>query len=199
MGESIRRRNARQEKLESALACMPRRISKANRELWFKMTPKQRSLATLLAQGQSRSAAFRLAYGRSADDTRPSTYTLAWKAATNEKVMSMAEALVGHFDEQGLSDAITTRQYVLEKLLELSHDEAVPSSVQLAATAWLGRTNHVRLFADENRKEPEPIDDARTALKEAIAELFAPKIQTASSVIDVQAKSGDSEPDTRDV
>jgi hypothetical protein len=113
-------------------------------------------------------------------DTRPTLYCQAFRAAKNGKIVAMVESLIGSFDEEGLSNPAQTRRAVLEKLAQLSQDEQVPSAVQLQASVWLGRANHVRLFteqsqSDQNDQDPE---DVRAELAEAIRELFTPTPST---------------------
>jgi hypothetical protein len=161
------------------------------------MTPAQRTLALLLSSGDVRQIdAFRAAYGRDPNDRRPSTYVAATRAAKNDKVQLMATALLGDFDLQGYSNPAKTRQAVLEKLAQLSQDEEVPPAVQMQASVWLGRANHVRLFAEEKQHGPESqdIDDIRAELSKAIQELFAPTACTTTPVIDVQAEPSSSAP-----
>jgi hypothetical protein len=148
-GETIARRTARERRRDLTLASMPRGISKENRKLWIRMTDSQRALSILLARSRSRlTAAFRIAYKRDETDTRPTIYCQASRAAKNNKVAAMAEALIGTFDEQGLSSPAATRKLVLQKLTELGQDPGVPPSVQVQAVTWLGRANHVRLFSE---------------------------------------------------
>jgi hypothetical protein len=102
----------------------------------------------------------------------------------------MATALLGEFDAQGCSDPARTRQAVLEKLAQLSQDEEVPAAVQLQASVWLGKANHVRLFTEEKREglENQNIDDVRIELSKAIRELFISTECTTTRVIDIQAE-----------
>jgi hypothetical protein len=158
------------------------------------MTEPQRTLALLLAQGGVRQIdAFRAAYGRDPQDRKPSTYVSATRAAQNHKVQLMATALLGDLDSQGYSNPAKTRAAVLQKLSELAEDPEVPAAVQLQASVWLGKANHVRLFTEQAQSDQNDhnIEDVRAALAEAIRELFTPAPCT-TPVIDVHVQASSS-------
>lgn len=149
----------------------------AARNAWG-LTMKQEKFVQAVAAGDSQSAAYRLAYDVG-ESTAPSTvHVEASKLMDNPKISHRLQVLLEEQQERMLRDGVRLKQHVMRRLVEESEVNAelkTTAMSRLRALELLGKTNIVRIFAEEREGEKKDAAEIERELMDKIREFFKPK------------------------
>ena len=121
-----------------------------------RITPKMRQFASLVAQGNSPSDAYRKAYAVRTDTAESTVIASANKLMKDQRISGLMEPIWESIKQNVIDDAIATRRHVLEQLHQHASNTEVRTSDRLKALELMGKA--IGMFVDKSEQKVEQVD-----------------------------------------